>query len=63
MQRSICIELWERFVSTLESVTDKIDFWLFQLPANYKYSIENAAAIKAFFEMAKLRNNNSSHKA
>ncbi|MGC1933355.1 MAG: DUF72 domain-containing protein [Candidatus Nitrosopolaris sp.] len=44
---------------TLESVSDKIDFWLFQLPANCKYSIENARTIKAFFENAKLPNNNA----
>lgn len=59
LKGSKSIELWERFVSTLESVTDKIDFWLFQLPANYKYSIENASTIKAFFEMAKLPSNNA----
>jgi len=28
-------------VRSLESVNDRIDFWLFQLPANYRYSIEN----------------------
>jgi|SRR5437588_3279180 len=52
-------ELWNRFVKTLEPLKHKIDFWLFQMPASYKYSIENTRTITAFFEKAKLPKNNA----
>ena len=58
LKGSKSIELWKRFINTLESVSDKIEFWLFQLPANYKYSTENAGTIKSFFEKANIPNNN-----
>ena len=51
------LELWKRFSNTLELMEDKIDFWLFQMPPNYKYTNENMRTIKAFFESAKLGNN------
>ena len=51
------LQLWKRFAKTLESMKKKIDFWLFQMPSNYKYSIENIERVKAFFEKVKLRNN------
>jgi uncharacterized protein YecE (DUF72 family) len=49
-------ELWERFRRSLEPLEDKIDFWLFQMPPNYKYKQENIAAIKDFFEGINLGN-------
>lgn len=52
-----CLELWKRFAKTLDPIKNKIDFWLFQMPSNYKYNIENVESIKAFFEKMKLRNN------
>jgi uncharacterized protein YecE (DUF72 family) len=50
------LELWNRFRQSLESLEKKIDFWLFQMPANYKYKQENLEAIRAFFEKDNLRN-------
>lgn len=43
------VELWERFRKTLEPVIEKIDFWLFQMPPNYKYNQENMDRIRSFF--------------
>jgi uncharacterized protein YecE (DUF72 family) len=50
------LELWNRFRQPLESLEKKIDFWLFQMPSNYKYKQENLEAITAFFEKTDLRN-------
>ena len=50
------LELWNRFRQSLESLEKKIDFWLFQMPSNYKYKQENLEAIRAFFEKNNLRN-------
>ena len=50
------LELWNRFKQSLESLEKKIDFWLFQMPANYKYKQENLEIIRAFFENTNLRN-------
>jgi uncharacterized protein YecE (DUF72 family) len=50
------LELWNRFRQSLESLEKKIDFWLFQMPSNYKYKQENLEAIRAFFEKTNLRN-------
>jgi uncharacterized protein YecE (DUF72 family) len=50
------LELWNRFRQSLESLEKKIDFWLFQMPANYKCKQENLEAIRAFFEKTNLRN-------
>jgi uncharacterized protein YecE (DUF72 family) len=50
------LELWNRFRQPLESLEKKIDFWLFQMPSNYKYKQENLEAIGAFFEKTNLRN-------
>lgn len=50
------LELWNRFRQPLESLEKKIDFWLFQMPSNYKYKQENLEAIRAFFEKDNLRN-------
>jgi uncharacterized protein YecE (DUF72 family) len=50
------LELWNRFRQPLESLEKKIEFWLFQMPSNYKYKQENLEAIRAFFEKTNLRN-------
>ena len=50
------LELWNRFRQPLESLEKRIDFWLFQMPSNYKYKQENLEAIRAFFEKTNLRN-------
>ena len=54
--KSRSLELWNRFRQPLESLEKKIDFWLFQMPSNYKYKQENLEAIRAFFEKTNLRN-------
>ena len=38
---------------------DKIDFWLFQMPSNFKYTSENMITVKTFFQNARLVNNNT----
>jgi uncharacterized protein YecE (DUF72 family) len=50
------LELWERFSKTLELIKDKIDFWLFQMPPNYRYSVENFERVRVFFEKLNLEN-------
>ena len=47
------IELWTRFEGIFESFKDKIDFWLFQMPANFKFKQENVERIGSFFESVK----------
>lgn len=44
------VELWQRFRKTLEPIIEKIDFWLFQMPPNYKYNQENMDRISSFFK-------------
>jgi|ERR1700758_723090 len=48
-----------RFINTLELVNNRFDFWLFHLPANYRYSIDILETIKAFFEKVKLPDDNA----
>jgi uncharacterized protein YecE (DUF72 family) len=43
-------------MQSLESLENKTDFWLFQMPSNYKYKQENLDAIREFFEKANLQN-------
>lgn len=50
------LELWNRFRQSLESLEKKIDFWLFQMPSNYKFRQENLEAISTFFEKTDLQN-------
>ena len=44
------VELWQRFRKTLEPIIEKIDFWLFQMPPNYKYNQDNMGRISTFFK-------------
>jgi uncharacterized protein YecE (DUF72 family) len=44
------LELWKRFSNTLELMKDKIDFWLFQMPYNFKHISENMITVKTFFQ-------------
>jgi uncharacterized protein YecE (DUF72 family) len=48
-------ELWERFRSLLSPLENNIDFWLFQLPPDYKYSKENLQTIQKFIDRTSLR--------
>jgi len=50
------IKLWKRFKQPLESIDDRISFWLFQMPSSFKYNDENMDKIKNFEDEAKLGN-------
>lgn len=43
------IELWVRFLDIFEPIENRIDFWLFQMPANFKFKPENLERVKSFF--------------
>ena len=49
-------QLWERFRSTLSPIEKNIDFWLFQMPPDYKYSKEHLQTILTFLARTSLRN-------
>jgi uncharacterized protein YecE (DUF72 family) len=51
-------DIWNRFRRSLQSLENdqKIDFWLFQMPSNYKYKQENLETLRAFFETISLGN-------
>lgn len=42
-------QLWEEFLKVFETLEDKIEFWLFQMPANFKFKPENMDRVRAFF--------------
>lgn len=42
-------ELWVRFLEIFEPIEDSVDFWLFQMPANFKFKPENLERVKSFF--------------
>jgi uncharacterized protein YecE (DUF72 family) len=43
------IELWDRFSKIVQPLQNKIDFWLFQMPANFKFKPENLERVRSFF--------------
>jgi uncharacterized protein YecE (DUF72 family) len=43
------IELWDQFSKIFEPLQNKIDFWLFQMPANFKFKPENLERVRSFF--------------
>lgn len=43
------IQLWDEFSKNFEPLENKIDFWLFQMPANFKFKPENLERVKSFF--------------
>lgn len=43
------IQLWDEFSKILEPLENKIDFWLFQMPANFKFKPENLERVNSFF--------------
>jgi uncharacterized protein YecE (DUF72 family) len=43
------IELWDQFSKIFEPLQNKIDFWLFQMPANFKFTQENLERVRSFF--------------
>jgi uncharacterized protein YecE (DUF72 family) len=42
-------QLWDNFLRLFETLEHKIDFWLFQMPGNFKYKPENMDRVRAFF--------------
>jgi uncharacterized protein YecE (DUF72 family) len=49
-------DLWPRFERSLEPIEGKIDFWLFQMPADFKSSDKNLEVIRDFLHRANLHN-------
>ena len=49
-------ELWQRFRSLLSPLENSIDFWLFQLPPDYKFNNENLQTIQYFIDRTQLSN-------
>jgi uncharacterized protein YecE (DUF72 family) len=43
------VELWDQFSKTFEPLLNKIEFWLFQMPANFKFNPENLKRVTSFF--------------
>ena len=43
------IELWNQFWKIFEPLENKIEFWLFQMPANFKFKSENLERVRSFF--------------
>ena len=41
------IQLWDEFLKNFEPLENKIDFWLFQMPANFKFKPENLERVKS----------------
>jgi uncharacterized protein YecE (DUF72 family) len=44
------VELWNEFSRIFEPLEKKIDFWLFQMPANFKFNPENVERVNSFFK-------------
>jgi uncharacterized protein YecE (DUF72 family) len=44
------IELWDQFSKIFEPLQNKIEFWLFQMPANFKFKPENLERVRSFFD-------------
>jgi uncharacterized protein YecE (DUF72 family) len=43
------IQLWDQFSKIFEPLENKIDFWLFQMPASFKFKPENLERVRYFF--------------
>ncbi len=42
-------ELWVNFLKLFETLEHKIDYWLFQMPASFKYKTESMDRVRSFF--------------
>lgn len=49
LKRPRSIELWDQFSRIFEPLQTKINFWLFQMPANFKFKPENLERVRSFF--------------
>ncbi|HZD35793.1 MAG TPA: DUF72 domain-containing protein [Nitrososphaeraceae archaeon] len=45
------LDLWNSFSKTLDSIRDRIDFWLFKMPRTFRYTDQNLGTLKAFLKM------------
>jgi uncharacterized protein YecE (DUF72 family) len=43
------IQLWDEFSKIFQPLENKIDYWLFQMPANFKFKPENLERVNSFF--------------
>jgi uncharacterized protein YecE (DUF72 family) len=50
------IQLWNKFSKTLDTISDKIDFWLFKMPPSFKCTPENLEIVRRFFDNISLEN-------
>jgi uncharacterized protein YecE (DUF72 family) len=50
------VQLWDRFSKIFEPLENKIDFWLFQMPANFKFKPDNLDRVKHFFNSESVAN-------
>ena len=57
------LHLRNKFSKTLSKIHDKIDFWLFNMPPSFKYTLENLETVRKFFNKIKLDDNNNNNKA
>lgn len=49
------LRFWERFVETLKPMRERIVFWLFQFPENFKPTYDNLLRIKIFMKETGLK--------
>jgi uncharacterized protein YecE (DUF72 family) len=49
-------QIWKRFKESLSPLERKTDFWLFQMPPDYKYNEENLDTIGNFLDRTSLGN-------
>lgn len=49
------VELWDQFSKIFEPLQNKIEFWLFQMPANFKFNPENLKRVTSFFNSDGIR--------
>ena len=47
---------FERFKNFFKDLEDRVDFWLFQMPPNFKATVQNMDRIRAFFREVNLGN-------
>lgn len=55
-------ELWEEFWKIFAVLENRIDFWLFQMPANFKFTPENIDTVKSFFNAKQVASSIVAHR-
>lgn len=51
------LKVFEKFNSILEEISDKISYWLFQMPPSFEYSEKNFERVLKFFNKIKTKAN------